>query len=885
MKRALIGILKALLPLVIVAAAGFAALTMIMNRPPVETLTPVIEPPGVRVHEVTLTDAPLSVTSQGTVRPRTESQLVPEIAGRVTWVAPSFAEGGFFEADDVLVRIDPFDYEQALVSARSQLAQARLRLAEEEAEAEVAQREWNALGRGDPRELALRKPQLEDARASVAAAEAGVERATRDLQRAEIVAPYAGRVRTKNVDIGQYVRVGDALATVYAVDIAEIRLPLPDDELAYLDLPLSYRGVERQAQPDVTLRATFAGETHVWNGRIVRTESEIDSVSRMVHAVAEVEDPYAPGPNPNRPPLAVGMYVEAEIGGRTARDVAVLPRQALRGREQVLVVTPEDRLSFRSVDVLRTSTESVILQDGLQAGELVVISPLDTPTDGMQVQLADADPDLLARRAAAAAAAEPAPGQDPAAVAATDGLVDPADDGPAVAPAPADTVAAAEPAPADTLAPAVAAVEPPPAGAVRRAPAGLSRPGRPASTSTGPGGTARRAPAGPSRPGRPASADAPAAVPPARAAIVPAEQPATGDAGPGSTPPGGGGERPAWLASLLGEGRPAEERAMAGGAPAPARPRSIEPASTRARTPPRAPGPDVDLTPRRAPRALAGRPPSAPVAPFVERAADPNAVAVASFATLNQGGGAPGLGPALSRAVAASLASADGLTLAENESDARYVVRGGIQQVGPLVRVTARIVDTAGGAVVHAAKIDGTSENRPALAADVAAAIVAHLPVSLPSTAPLSSAPGAVPAGGTRRALAVLPFDDLSAGAAPGPDVDLGTAITEAVAEQVATLQAVALVTPGDEAAWAIGGGIQRLGSLVRVTARLIDVRSGEVVTAVKIDGSVEALADLQSRVAAAMIESVRDALSGRSVARLGAGIDVAARRQGGRRS
>ena len=167
------------------------------------------------------------------------------------------------------------------------MAQARLRLAEEEAEAEVAQREWETLGRGDPRELALRKPQLEDARASVAAAEAGVERATRDLQRAEIVAPYAGRVRTKNVDIGQYVRVGDALATVYAVDVAEIRLPLPDDELAYLDLPLSYRGVRQQAQPGVTLRATFAGETHVWNGRIVRTESEIDSVSRMVHAVAE----------------------------------------------------------------------------------------------------------------------------------------------------------------------------------------------------------------------------------------------------------------------------------------------------------------------------------------------------------------------------------------------------------------------------------------------------------------------------------------------------------------------------------------------------------------------------------------------------------------------
>ncbi len=318
---------------------------------------------------------------------------------------------------------------------------------------------------------------------------------------------------------------------------------------------------------------------------------------------------------------------------------------------------------------------------------------------------------------------------------------------------------------------------------------------------------------------------------------------------------------------------------MEGRAPARARGGSLEPASTRARTQPAAPERDVGRAPRPAAPARAAAPPAAPAAPFVERPADPNAVAVASFAMLNQGGGARGLGPALSRAVAARLASADGLTLAEHESDARYVVRGGIQQVGPLVRVTARIVDTAGGAVVHAAKIDGTSENRPALEADVAAAIVEHLSVSLSSTAPLSAAPGAATAGGTRSALAVLPFDDLSAGAAPGPDVDLGTAITEAVAERVATLQAVALVTPGDEAAWAIGGGIQRLGSLVRVTARLMDVRSGEVVTAVKIDGSVEALADLQSRVAAAMIESVRDALSGRSVAR-GPGIDAAPRQE-----
>ena len=148
------------LPLVVLAVAAVVAYTMIVNRPPVETQTPRIDPPAVRANEVRLETVQLSVQSEGTVRPRTESQLVPEIAGRVHWVAPSFASGGFFEAGDPLVRIDPFDYQQILVGARAQLTQARLRLAQEEAEAEVARREWKELGRGDPRALTLREPQL-----------------------------------------------------------------------------------------------------------------------------------------------------------------------------------------------------------------------------------------------------------------------------------------------------------------------------------------------------------------------------------------------------------------------------------------------------------------------------------------------------------------------------------------------------------------------------------------------------------------------------------------------------------------------------------------------------------------------------------------------------
>ena len=453
--RVLFRVLRIILPLAVLAIAGLAAMTMIRNRPEVETQPLRIEPPGIRVHVVQLEDVTLSVTSQGTVRPRTETQLVPEISGRVTSIAPSFAEGGFFEAGDVLVTIDPFDYQQALISARSQLAQSRLRLAQEDAEAEVAQREWQELGRGDPRDLTLRKPQLDDARAAVAAAEANLVRAERDLERAEIRAPYAGRVRRKSVDVGQFVTIGNAIATIYGVDAAEIRLPLPDDELAYLDLPLSYRGAQNRRGPRVNVRTSFAGATYTWDGRVVRTESEIDPVSRMVHVVAEVRDPYTPGADSSRPPLAVGMYVEAEIEGREFRQLAVLPRVAIRGQAQVLVIDDEDRVRFRDIEVFRSTVESVYVATGLEPGERVAISTIDSPTEGMLVQVTTDSADRLAR------------GTDSGTPAATDTTARrTAQDGASAAPPQPvwlQDALAAEPAGVNRGSPAPAAAVPPPA--------------------------------------------------------------------------------------------------------------------------------------------------------------------------------------------------------------------------------------------------------------------------------------------------------------------------------------------------------------------------------------------------------------------------------------
>jgi multidrug efflux pump subunit AcrA (membrane-fusion protein) len=172
------------------------------------------------------------------------------------------------------------------------------------------------------------------------------------------------------------------------VDVAEVRLPIPNEELAFVRIPLSYRGDSSNVRgPEVHLKAQFAGNEYVWKGRIVRTGGEIDQSTRMLYAVAEVRDPYGHGKDPSRPPLAVGLFVEAEIMGNWLKDAVVLPRAAIRGTDTVYIVDSDQRLRFRTVDVFRRERESIVVEAGLESGELVCISPMETVVDGMRVRL------------------------------------------------------------------------------------------------------------------------------------------------------------------------------------------------------------------------------------------------------------------------------------------------------------------------------------------------------------------------------------------------------------------------------------------------------------------------------------------------------------------
>jgi RND family efflux transporter MFP subunit len=384
---------KLWIPLGVLLVGALGAIGMVSVRPSVEVQRPTVKPPLVEVIPAVRSDERLRIHAQGNVEPRTESELVAEVSGRITWVSPSLASGGFIEAGALLARIDASDYEIAVERAEAGLARTRSAL--ELARAFAARRRTLA-----EREIA--SPQaLEDALGQERAAEAGVrearaslEQAHHDRERTEVRAPFAGRVREKHVDVGQFVNRGTPVARVYAVDFAEIRLPIPDEEAAFVDLPIAYRDTDAAegGGPEVVLRSRFAGREHTWHGRVVRTEGEIDPRTRMLQVVARVDDPYGRGDDPDRPPLAVGLFVDAEILGRVAQGVFALPRTALHGESDVVVVDPTDRVRLRRVDVLRRERDRVLVSGGLEPGERVCVTPLAATVDGMAVRVAAAPP-------------------------------------------------------------------------------------------------------------------------------------------------------------------------------------------------------------------------------------------------------------------------------------------------------------------------------------------------------------------------------------------------------------------------------------------------------------------------------------------------------------
>ena len=333
----------------------------------------------------------LPVFSQGSVKPRTETTVVAEVSGKIVDVSPHFIAGGFFRKGEVLLQIDPSDYQAALKRAQANLASRKAQHTDQKARSEQAMKDWTNLGRkGEPSDLTLRKPQMAEALANVQAAEAELQKAQRDLERTKINVPYDGLVRIKQADIGQYVAPGTPLGVTFAIDSAEIRLPLSATDVSFLDLPSATDPGDKPF-PRVKLRSDTAGLSGEWQAEIIRTEGVIDEKSRVTYAVAQVIDPYGVLGLSTQSELRVGTFVRAEIEGVQLDNAVVLPRAVLGTDNTVLVVNKNNELEIRSVNVIRAEPKKVYVGDGIESGEFVITTLLDAPIPGTRVAISGQD--------------------------------------------------------------------------------------------------------------------------------------------------------------------------------------------------------------------------------------------------------------------------------------------------------------------------------------------------------------------------------------------------------------------------------------------------------------------------------------------------------------
>jgi RND family efflux transporter MFP subunit len=344
--------------------------------------------PVVRVATVAPETLRLNVVAHGTVLPRTESDLVAEVRGRIVSVAPALVAGGFFESGDVLLELDDREHQISVERAR---AQVQLRKSEAELAWADARRRRQLAGRGAASAADLEQFESRGrvAQAALEEARAALRQTELDLERTVVRAPFDGRVRDRSVDLGQFVNPGGKLARIYAVDYAEARLPVATEDLEHLDLDLGFApSAGSIGSTPITLRARLGGQDLEWPATLVRSEGEIDLRTRTLHLVARVDDPY--GRHTSRvSPLPSGLFVEAEIEGRELNDIFVLPASALRDGEVVYIVDAEERLGVRPVDVIRQGRDKVVIRSGLFAGERVVVSPLRAVSEGMSVRVAE----------------------------------------------------------------------------------------------------------------------------------------------------------------------------------------------------------------------------------------------------------------------------------------------------------------------------------------------------------------------------------------------------------------------------------------------------------------------------------------------------------------
>ncbi len=377
-----------ILPIVIVGIVLVVVVALIFSEPKPERRSANTEPRiSVEAFEIQKTSITPKVLSYGLVEPRTRSNLVAQVSGRVERVSERFRDGGFFRKGELLLQIDATDYEIEVDIAEASLAEAEQRLAEEFALAEQAKADWNRLGRKSPaKSLVMREPQLKAAEANISSAKALLRKAKLNLARTSIQAPFDGRVLSTSVDLGQVVSTNTVLGEVYATDAVEVRLPIKNNDLRLLDLPEAYRhqDLSNESLPAVRIRSELAKE-ETWQGSIIRTAGSIDDSSRQLYVVARIDDPFGKKAE-GRFPLKIGQYVTAEIDGITLNSSISIPTKAIYQGSYVYLYK-EGAVYRTPIEIAWQNGEIAIVSEGISPGDQLVVSPLGQIASGTLVKL------------------------------------------------------------------------------------------------------------------------------------------------------------------------------------------------------------------------------------------------------------------------------------------------------------------------------------------------------------------------------------------------------------------------------------------------------------------------------------------------------------------
>ena len=366
-------------PIIILVSSVILFVLMIKLKPEAEFQEPKIIPQLVETMVAYPSEVSAKISSQGTIRPEHEIFITSELSGKVSWVSESFLDGAGFKTGDTLMKIEKRDYELALISTESSLFQAKLALEREEAESNLASIEWKRVGKGDASSLTLREPQLAQARAVLAAAEAAYEQSKRNLERTSIIAPFDGRVRKKMVDLGTNLIPGARVADIYATASFEVRLPIADKDIPFLGIPLDGTSINSTNRPDVKLSTSYGGDELEINGSIVRSESEIDLKTRMISVIATIPI------SKSNTRFKIGMFVNAEIKGLSFPGVTVVPRSAVK--DDMIWVVIDEKLRRKSVEVIRYEKDFAFISNGLNKNDRILITRLSSYVDGMPVRI------------------------------------------------------------------------------------------------------------------------------------------------------------------------------------------------------------------------------------------------------------------------------------------------------------------------------------------------------------------------------------------------------------------------------------------------------------------------------------------------------------------